>query len=116
MTDSLRDRIAAAITATDPDAHLPYYLGLADAVIDALRDYIAELRTYTPHDTVTFAIRDTFPELWAQADDIADVVIAALGLTEERCHGNNLGRPTHLNVGVLPHGWVHRYVTDWKSE
>lgn len=33
------------------------------------------------HDTVTFAIRDNLsPRLWADADDIADVVIRALDL------------------------------------
>lgn len=34
----------------------------------------------TMHDSITFAIRDNFPELWAQADDIAEKVMDALDI------------------------------------
>ena len=34
---------------------------------------------FTLHDTITFAIRDNLPpRLWADADDIAEVVIRAI--------------------------------------
>jgi len=38
---------------------------------------------FSVHDTITFAIRDKLPELWSQADDIADIVTAALKLNDQ---------------------------------
>ena len=76
-SDNLRDRIAAASRSASVIRHLRWTLNPGSAE-DAKRIPSGSYRP-TLHDAITFAIRDNFsPRMWAEADDIAVVVIGAV--------------------------------------